>query len=173
MKNFKKTISLILAICMIASLAISASAANRNRFALVDMFAGIVADELDLLGIVVDRLVYDHDIALSLAVLEVRRGVHADVDHALGYFLIQLLRDFFGRKVVPTALDSAGIVDDTCFGAGFFLGQRFADQTGDKKDARAYGTDEKCNGKHNTDVALGLLGMILICFVHRNSSFVF
>ena len=28
MKNFKKTISLILAICMIASLAISASAAN-------------------------------------------------------------------------------------------------------------------------------------------------
>ena len=28
MKNFKKTLSLILAICMIASLAISASAAN-------------------------------------------------------------------------------------------------------------------------------------------------
>ena len=70
-------------------------AAHGDCFALEDLFAGIVADELDLLGIVVDRFVDDHDIALSLAVLEVRRGVHADVDHALGYFLIQLLRNFF------------------------------------------------------------------------------
>ena len=40
MKNFKKTISLILAICMIASLAISASAANT-----VDASGGTLAHE--------------------------------------------------------------------------------------------------------------------------------
>ena len=56
---------------------------------------------------------------------------------------------------------------------GVFLGQWLAGQTGDKKNARANGTDEKCDGKHNTNVTLCLLGMILICFVHGNSSFVF
>ena len=54
-----------------------------------------------------------------------------------------------------------------------FFGQRLADQTGDKKNARANGTDEKYDGKHNADIESCLLWMILIYFVHGNSSFVF
>ena len=79
--------------------------------------ARTIWDKLHLLGVVVDRFVDDHDIALGLAVLEARRGVHADVDHTLGHFLIQLLRNFFRAEIIPAALDGAGIVDDTGFAA--------------------------------------------------------
>ena len=45
--------------------------ANWNCFALVDLFAGVVADDLDFLRVVVDRFVYDYDIALGRAILKV------------------------------------------------------------------------------------------------------
>ena len=137
------------------------------------MFAGIVADELHLLWVVIDRFVYDHDVAFGCTVFKIRCGVHADVDHALGHFLIQLLRNFFRTEIIPAAFDGRRIIYDAGLSAGVFLGQWLAGQTGDKKDARADGTGEKCDGKHNTNAALCLLGMILICFVHRNNSFVF
>ena len=89
------------------------------------------------------------------------------------HFLIQLLRNFFRTEIIPAAFDGRRIIYDAGLSAGVFLGQWLAGQTGDKKDARADGTGEKCDGKHNTNAALCLLGMILICFVHRNNSFVF
>ena len=46
-------------------------------------------------------------------------------------------------------------------------------RVGDKKNARANGTDEKCDSKHNADIEPCLFWMILIYFVHGNSSFVF
>ena len=70
--------------------------ANWNCVALVDLFAGIVADKLHLLGVVVDLFIYDHNIALGRTIFKVRRGVHADVDHALGHFFIQLFCNLFG-----------------------------------------------------------------------------
>ena len=83
-------------------------AAHRDRFGLINDLLCVVADELDLLGVIVDSFVHDHDIALRRAVFKVRRGVHGNVDHALGYFLIQLLRNFFRAEIIPAALDGAG-----------------------------------------------------------------
>ena len=97
----------------------------------------VIADELDLLGVIVDALIYDHDVALSLAVFKVRRGVHADIDHAFSHFLIQLLRNFFRTEIIPAAFDGRRIIYDAGLSAGVFLGQWLAGQTGDKKDARA------------------------------------
>ena len=148
-------------------------AAHGDCFALVDLLAGIVADELDLLGVIVYSFIHDHDIALRRAVLKIGRSVHADVDHALRDLFVQLLSNFFRAEIVPAALDGAGIVDDTGLTTSVFFGQRLADQTGDKKNARANGTDEKCDSKHNADIEPCLFWMILIYFVHGNSSFVF
>ena len=91
-------------------------AAHGDRFALVDLFAGIVADELHLLWVVIDRFVYDHDVAFGCTVFKIRCGVHADVDHALGYFLIQLLRNFFRAEIVPAALDGSIVINDARLG---------------------------------------------------------
>ena len=98
-------------------------AANGDCFGLINDLLRVIADKLHLLGLKIDVLVYDHDIAFSCAIFKVRRGVHADVDHAFRDLFVQFFRNFFGRKVIPAALDGAGIVDDTGLTTSVFFGQ--------------------------------------------------
>ena len=49
------------------------------------LIARVIAIELHLLWIEIVQLVDQHDIAFTLAVLEIRRGVAADVDHARSF----------------------------------------------------------------------------------------
>ena len=141
-------------------------AANGNRAGFVDLFAGVIADDLDFLRIIVDGLVHDHEVSLRSAVLEIGGSVHGNVDHALCDLFIEFFCNFLRRKVVPTALDGAGIIDNAGLTTSVYFGQRLTDQTGNEKDARANGTDKKCDGKRNADVELCLFWMILIYFVH-------
>ena len=59
-------------------------------------------------------LIRDQDnSALGCAVGKIRGGVHADVDHAFLDLLVQVLDDLVSVSLVPAALHSAGVIDDT------------------------------------------------------------
>ena len=79
----------------------------------VDQFARVVTSDFNSLGITVDTLVDDHQIAFRRAVGKIRGGIHADVNHAFLNLLVQVLDDLVGISLVPSALHSAGIIDDT------------------------------------------------------------
>jgi len=109
-------------------------AAHRDCVALVDLFAGVIADELHLLRVIVDRFIYDHDIALGFAVLKIGRSVHADIDHALCDLFVQLLRNFFRAEIIPATLNGGIIVNDARLGIVLGL-RRLADHTDGSKNA--------------------------------------
>ena len=69
-------------------------AADRNGLGLVDLFARVIAIELHLLWIEIVQLIDQHDIAFTLAVLKIRRGVAADVNHARLHLVVEALLDF-------------------------------------------------------------------------------
>ena len=75
----------------------------------VNEFARVVAAYLDYLRVVVDFLVDDHEAALGCAVRENRRGVHADVDHALLDLLVETGDDLVGVGLIPAALGGRGV----------------------------------------------------------------
>ena len=91
--------------------------AHRDCFGLINDLLRVIADELDLLRVKIDVLVHDHDIALSFAIFKVRRGVHRNIDHAFRNLFVQFFRNFFRAEIVPAALDSAGVVDNSGFAA--------------------------------------------------------
>ena len=137
-------------------------AAHRDCVALVDLFAGVIADELHLLRVIVDRFVDDHDIALRCAVFKVRRGVHRNIDHAFRDLFVQLLRYFFRRKVVPAALNGSVVINDARLGTVLGLG-RLADQTDGSKNADRNRSGKADNGED--DEGSGLC-VPLFKFVH-------
>ena len=87
---------------------------NGDSTGLVDDLAGVVADDLNDLGVAVDGLVDDHEVSFGGAVGEVGRGVHADVDHAFLDLLVQAGNDAIGICLIPAAFHSTGVVDDAC-----------------------------------------------------------
>ena len=87
-------------------------AADRNGFGLVDLFTRVIAIKFYLLRVEIVQLIDQHDIAFTLAVLEIRRSVAADVDHASLHLVIEALLDFLLRERLPTAFDGGVVIDD-------------------------------------------------------------
>ena len=87
-------------------------AADRNGFGLVDLFTRVIAIELHLLWIEIVQLIDQHDVAFTLAVLEIRRGVAADVDHASLHLVVEALLDFLLRERLPTAFNGRIVIDN-------------------------------------------------------------
>ena len=110
------------------------------------MLPGIVADELHLLWVVIDRFVYDHDVAFGCTVFKIRCGVHADVNHAFRDLFVQFFRNFFGRKVIPAALNGCIVINDARLGIVLGL-RRLADHTDGSKNADCECSVEADNGE--------------------------
>ena len=58
------------------------------------------------------QLIDQHDIAFTLAVLKIRRGVAADVDHARLHLVVEALLDFLLRERLPTAFNGRIVIDN-------------------------------------------------------------
>ena len=93
-------------------------------------------------GVKIDVLVYDHDIAFSCAIFKVRRGVHADVDHAFRDLFVQLLRNFFRTEIIPAAFNCGRISNDPGFAVCKRRICRLMQQPERKENARADQQDE-------------------------------
>ena len=87
-------------------------AADCNGFGLVDLFARVIAIKFYLLRVEIVQLIDQHDIAFTLAVLKIRRGVAADVDHARLHLVVEALLDFLLRERLPTAFNGRIVIDN-------------------------------------------------------------
>ena len=87
-------------------------------------------------------LIDQHDVAFTLAVLKIRRGVAADVDHARLHLVVEALLDFLLRERLPAAFDGGVIVDNAAL-RGRLLRFILFDGEGDN-----HGNDHE-NGKRN------------------------
>ena len=88
------------------------------------------------------QLIDQHDVAFTLAVLKIRRGVAADVDHARLHLVVEALLDFLLRERLPAAFDGGVIVDNAALRSRLLRFILF-DGEGDN-----HGNDHE-NGKRN------------------------
>ena len=58
------------------------------------------------------QLIDQHDVAFTLAVLKIRRGVAADVNHARLHLVVEALLDFLLRERLPTAFNGKIVIDN-------------------------------------------------------------
>ena len=118
-------------------------AAHRDGLGFVDGLLGVVAVDLHLLGIAVNVLVDDHEVALGVAVLEDRGGVHADADHALGDSFVEGFLYLLLGHLFPAALDGVLVKDDA---AGLGLGRHIL--AGAARQDRRYGHQQEHTDQH-------------------------
>ena len=135
-------------------------AAHGDTAGFVDEFTGIIAGDLNHLGIIVDAFVYDHQIAFGCAVLEYGRGVHRNVYHSFLHLFIQAGDDGIGVRFIPAADNSAGVVDEAA-GNGIIHIRRVCAAASEQKQS-------DCNDEQNQDnQPCGLVSLVFVVFVCR------
>ena len=121
-------------------------AADRNGFGLVDLFTRVIAIKFYLLRVEIVQLIDQHDVAFTLAVLKIRRGVAADVDHARLHLVVEALLDFLLRERLPAAFNGGVVVDDAAL-RGRLLRLVLFDSERDN-----YGNDHQNGQRNEADV---------------------
>ena len=137
-------------------------AAHRDGLGFVYGLLGVVAVDLHLLGIAVDVLVDNHEVALGVAALEDRGGVHADADHAIGDSFVEGFFDFFLGHLLPAALDGVLVIDDA---AGLGLGRHIL--AGAARQDSRNGRQQEHTDQHQPEVGRqGFAKVLLSAFQH-------
>ena len=137
---------------------LSTLAAHRDGLGFVDGLLGVVAVDLHLLGIAVDRLVDDHQVALGVAVLEDRGGVHADADHALGDSFVEGFLYLLLGHLLPAALNGVIVIDDA---AGLGLGRHIL--AGAARQDSRNGRQQEHTDQYQPEVGRQGVAKVLLC----------